>query len=240
MAAPVSASSVCVLAAGDGSPEFERALQVQTATAGRRVDAASRHEAVSAGVDSGAAWLWLLDTDLAPRVDALERLLGAAAEAGDDLPEPALLVSKVVREDGTLDPDRAPWPPLLDREAVIAAARHRLVSLRLARFGSLLVSREAVLRHGPPRADLEGGAADLEWTARILRDERGYLAPRSVAVRRSPPTGLRGAEVRDRLKMVRSDAWVAQEPVWFAFMLAVDVLRAAGGGLSSRRRRARP
>jgi hypothetical protein len=116
---------------------------------------------------------------------------------------------------------------------VVAAAQHRLASLRLARWGSLLVRREALDRHGPPLDDL-GGAEDLDWTARILREGHGYLAPRSIVERPLPsePAQLSPGEVSGRVRMVRGDAWVAHEPVWFAFMLGVDALRE----LSSTRR----
>ncbi len=203
----------------------------------RAEHAGSWHDAVAAGAGEGADWLWLLEGDALPRPDALAELLAPLADLGD-LPAPALMGGKVVGPDGRLHAASAPWPPLLDRVVVIAAAQHRLVSLRLARWGSLLVHRSVLERHGLPRVDFAGGADDLEWTARILRDERGYLAPRSIAVRKH--CDKRGVltlrEARDRLRMVRGQAWLAQEPVWFAFMLAVDAMRdvRARGGPTAR------
>ena len=144
------------------------------------------------------------------------------------------MVSKVLGADGLIHPRSAPWPPLLDREVVIAAARRRLVSLRLARWGSLLVHRDVVAEHGPPRADYAGGADDLEWTSRILRTRHGYLVPGSVAARSEHDSKLPLREVRDRVRMVGGKGWVAQEPLWFAFLLGVDLIR-AGRGLTARR-----
>lgn len=201
------------------------ALGAQDVLVAGRAVAASFHEAVLEAVGSGAEWIWLLDAGAEPRPSALAEML-AALEARADLPAPALVAGKLVGPDGRIVPSRAPWPPLLDREVVIAAARHHLVSLRMARWGSMLVHRDVVARHGAPRADF-AGADDLEWTARILKDDYGYLAPRSVADIVDAP-GPGGAEdVRDRARMVRGTAWVAQEPVWFAFMLAVDLSRVA-------------
>ncbi len=170
-----------------------------------------------------ADWYWLLDAGVTPAPDALGELLTAAA--ADGLPHPVLVAGKVVAQDGTVVDERAPWLPLLDREVVIAAARRRLVSLRLARWGSLLVRADAIDAHGLPRRDFDRGADDLEWTSRLLRDDHGYLAPRSLAEQRAGGGPDPGLEARDRARMVRGSGWVAQEPVWFAFMLGVDVLR---------------
>ena len=192
----------------------------------------SWHDALAAH-PAGAEWLWLVEGDAAPEPQALEALAAVAADHGD-LPAPALVAGRVVAADGRIDPGGAPWIPLLDRITVIAAARRRLVSLRMARWGSLLVRRAAIDRYGLPSARMTA-ADDLEWTARLLLDERGYLAPQAISRRdgapRRPIGGL--AEVRDRARMVRHGAWTGPEPVWFAFMLLVDLTRAS-------RRRAAP
>jgi len=190
----------------------------------------SWHDAVCAGRAQDADWLWLLDGAVEPDPEALERLLTPLADLGD-LPAPALLASRVLTPDGRMHPAHEPWIPLLDRVVVIAAARRRLTSLRLARWGSLLVSRAAIDEHGPPRADFADGADDLEWTARLLKEGEGhgYLVPGSVGVSDRPlRSRFSGAEARNRARMVRGTGWVGQEPVWFAFMLGVDAARTVG------------
>ncbi len=210
---------VCAVIRGTG------ALEGQTREPDDLVaQAGSWHEALREASGRDAAWYWLLDEDVSPAPDALAQLLAPLADLGE-LPKPALMASKVQTPDRRLHPASAPWPPLLDREVVIAAAQRRLVSLRLARWGSLLVHRTALAEHDLPRADFAGGADDLEWTARILRMGHGYLAPHSVVTRRAAETGRSAEEIRDRLRMVRGERWVAQEPVWFGFMLGVDALR---------------
>lgn len=185
----------------------------------------SWHGAVAAGAADGADWLWLLEAGVTPQPQALERLLASLADLAD-LRQPVLLASKVTTPSGQLHPDSAPWIPLLDRASVIAAARCHLASIRLARWGSLLVHRGALALHGLPREDYADGADDLEWTARLLRDGGGYLVPGSVAVRDTPvrAPALSSREVRDRVRMVRGDGWVGPEPAWFALMLGVDAL----------------
>ena len=218
--------SVCAVVRSS-APAALAVLAAQT----RRPDVAvaqggSWRAAIAAGAGQGTDWLWLLEGDVEPEPEALARLVAPLEDLGD-LPAPALLAGKVLGPDGHLHADSAPWIPLLDRAGVVAAARRRLVALRLARWGSLLVHRGALARHGLPREGFAGGADDLEWTSRVLRDDAGYLVPRSVAVRVTPARGpsLSPSEVRDRVRMVRGDGWVGHEPVWFAFMLGVDAVR---------------
>jgi len=185
----------------------------------KRAEGQTWHDAVVAA--PAAEWLWLVEDGVAPEHGALGAFAAVLDDLGD-LPAPMLLTGKVLTGYGDLHLASEPVLPLLDRAVAVAAARRRLVSVRMARWGSLLVHRDAIARHGPPRADFAAGADDLEWTARILRDAPGYLVPRSVARRAGPLRRPRHA--RNRLRMLRSDAWVAQEPVWWAFMLAVDLI----------------
>jgi dTDP-4-dehydrorhamnose reductase len=210
----------------DPSPGALEAVRAQSHPADHLVARAGTwHEAVVEAQRHDADWLWLLEGDARPQPGALAALLAPLDDLGD-LPAPSLMASRVTAPDGTTHPRSAPWIPLLDRVVVIAAAQRGLVSLRLARWGSLLVPRATLDRHGPPRADFAGGADDLEWTARVLREAHGYLAPRSVVTRPAPSgPALTLREARDRVRMVRGPRWVAQEPVWFAFMLGVDLLR---------------
>lgn len=179
--------------------------------------------AVAAAVSTQADWIWFIDRSIAPSPDALRELVRRADDAVE-LNQPVLLVSKVVRADARLDLDTAPWPRMLARELSLLGAQHRLVALRAARYGSLLVSRTAVEQHGPPRADFAGAGDDLEWTGRILRDEPGYLVPQSVVARMAPLDVDSLEYTRNRLRILRSDVWQGQERVWFAYMLLSDVL----------------
>jgi hypothetical protein len=171
-------------------------------------------DAVLVGGDA-ADWVWLVDGDTEPAPGALAEL-AAVAQGRDGVPTPALLTSKVVGRDGRLDHAAAPWPPLHDRSGAIGAARHRLAAVRLARWGSLLVSADAVARHGPPRADLIDGSDDLDWTARILRDGRGYLVPESVVVRERPRRGG-GRRLLGTTRMLAGSGLDPHERLWFVY-----------------------
>lgn len=231
MTAGSGSASVCAVVTGGGAPvdDSVAAVRAQRHAPGRCVVAADRRDGIEEALTTPCDWVWLVDAGVLPQAAALAALL--APLRTPDLPAPLLLAGRIVGPNGRMDLARAPWPPLLDRRVVIAAARHRLASVRLARWGSLLVARTAVEDLGLPRRDYAGGADDLEWTARILKESPGYLVPSSVAVdprprpQRREHRQQRYRELRDRVRMVRGDGWVAQEPVWFAYELGLDVLR---------------
>lgn len=203
-------------------------------------------DAVRAAAATGATWLWLVDARVRPEPTALEELLAPLPCAGA-LGDPVLFAGKVVGADGRLDSDAPPWPRLLARELAMAGADHRLAALRAARYGSLLVHRRAVEQHGPPRPEFAGAGDDLEWTGRVLRDEPGYLAPRSIAVRERDGQPDPLAFAANRVRILRGDGWRGQEKAWFGFLFAQDLsqrilarpseaprlMRALGRGLRS-------
>ncbi|MBA2261182.1 MAG: hypothetical protein H0W03_00770 [Solirubrobacterales bacterium] len=178
--------------------------------------------AVRAAAATGATWLWLVDARVRPGPAALEELLAPLSHLVA-LGDPVLFSGKVVGADGRLDRDAPPWPRLLARELAITGADHRLAALRAARHGSLLVHRRAVEQHGPPRPELSGAGDDLEWTGRVLRDEPGYLAPRSVAVRERDGEPDPLAFAANRVRILRGDGWRGQEKAWFGFLFAQDL-----------------
>jgi hypothetical protein len=169
-------------------------------------------------------WLWLVDGSTAPEPTALERLLEALELLGSLTP-PVLLASKVVTPDGSPDPGSLPIPQILDSDLAVAACERHLLSIRVARRGSLLVHRRGLPHAGPERA--------LEWTARLLRDAPGFLVPQSVAVR-SP---VRRSDVGALLRLVLSDALAPREKPWFAGRLAETALAALTGRSATEARR---
>lgn len=181
-------------------------------------------DALSASQSAAADWVWLVGPDVAPEATALEALLAPLARL-EALGHPVLFSGKVVGRDGRLDLERPPWPRLLARELAMTGADHRLAALRAARYGSLLIHGRAIELHGPPRADFAGDGADLEWTSRILRDEPGYLVPKSIAVREGARSVDAAAFTRNRVRILRGDGWRGQEKAWFAFLLGQELVQ---------------
>jgi GT2 family glycosyltransferase len=177
----------------------------------------------TAALESDATWFWLLDDSVEPQPEALERLL-ELLDRWDGLPSPALLASKVVGPDGSPDPAAFPVPRVVDdQDLVVAAFERNVFPIRIARAGSLLVSRRAVTAFGLPAP-----GRDLDWTARVLKDGLGLLVPDSVVTR--PPADA-GLELGGRLRLLLGSSLRPGEKPLFAFRLAealLDRLRRRG------------
>ncbi len=189
------------------------------------------HEGMKAASGRGVDWLWVMDDDTIPRPDALERLLDARGRL-DGLPEPALLASKVLWTDGRLHPMNWPAPNLTDVDRFVDGVERTLLPIRANTFPSLLVKREAVERHGPPRKGFWIWSDDIDFTQRILRHEAGYLVPDSVAVHKTetahkPHEGRQRFyyAVRNGVFILRGDTLTSREKVGWFLIVASQVQR---------------
>jgi GT2 family glycosyltransferase len=186
-------------------------------------------EAAQAGEEE---WFWLMDDDTIARSDALAALLAALAVLADLPPAPALLASRVVWRDGRLHPMNTPGFERSDVARLVEGAARGLVPVRVTTFVSLLVRRAAVERHGLPPAHFFIWSDDLEFTARILRHEVGYVVPDSVVEHRTKEahTAVSSSgerfyfHVRNTLFMVRGSAWNRVEKATLVYLLAATTL----------------
>jgi hypothetical protein len=135
-------------------------------------------------------WRFVVDPGVEPAPDCLERLQAARAL----VPDAVLIAAKVVLPDGSLDPGSEPVPRILDKQEAVEAARLRLLALRAARPGAMLL-----------RGDARDG---LLATAALLAGGRGYLAPEAVAVRAAPKPR---EPLRERLRLLRQPHWTREE-----------------------------
>jgi GT2 family glycosyltransferase len=189
------------------------------------------HEALARGVELGFDWLWTLDDDTIPRPDALERLL-AARDRLDGLPEPVMLYSRVLWTDGSVHPMNLPNIDGRDPQRFIQGIANTLPPLRWGTFPSLLVRADAVRRHGPPRKAFFLWSDDIDFTARILRNEPGYFVPDSVAVHKTPTAHhpYQGGDrfyyaVRNGLWVMRGDALDRMELIGHTMLITGQVIR---------------
>lgn len=209
-------------ASDDGSREMlaERFPEVDIVTLQRNEGGAGGfHEGVKHAHARGYAHLWLMDDDTIPARTALAELLAAHQTSTDA----ALIASKVVWTDGRLHPMNRPFLAWNDTERMIAAAESAsgLVPLRAATFVSLLLDCQTVDRHGLPEKRYFIWSDDISYTARVLREEPGFIATRSVAVHKTqtPHTAVTSSgdrfyfHVRNSIYMFRGNAWSGREKV---------------------------
>jgi GT2 family glycosyltransferase len=192
------------------------------------------YEGVAAALRTRADWFWLLDDDSIARPTALEELM-AGLDRLDGAAPPALLCSRVEWTDGNPHLMNRPVVRRHDPRDVTQALRRRLLPVRAATWVSLLVAREAVERVGLPPRHFFYQADDIEYTARMLRDARGYLVPDSVVEHRTPTQHTAVDDdhrfyyhARNNVLMLRGRAWRLHEKpviVWWLAMSAIVYLR---------------
>ena len=222
-------------ASTDGTPDLIReryAEQVELVALGVNGGGAGGfHEGLRLAHAAGHEWIWLMDDDTIPTPTALEKLLEAPARTGLSHP-PALLSSRVVWTDGAMHPMNNPG---FERESVpdvVAGAEQRLMPLRTATFVSLLLHRGAVNRHGLPLKRYFLWSDDIEYTARILGREPGYLVPASVTVHKTKQsyTAITCSgdrfyfHVRNTIYMLRGTAWRPREKPGLLFGYVMSVV----------------
>jgi hypothetical protein len=213
---PVASQTVEVLVA-EGDAGAAEAVAAQDVVAGAVESSA---DVVRAAAGRAAGWVWVVDGSARPRPDALRRLLAAIAAAeADGLPAPVVVASVVLGADGAAEGGHGAWLRRGSSDLAMRSVRRRLLPIRAARAGSLLVRA----RPGAGARLPVGDAAALAWTARLLRDAVGYLATESVAdavePARWPADGLGRTPAQDAraaLAMLRDPGWAAKERLWLA------------------------
>jgi rhamnopyranosyl-N-acetylglucosaminyl-diphospho-decaprenol beta-1,3/1,4-galactofuranosyltransferase len=231
---PVASVVVVDNASSDGTPDMLRRefADVTLVALTKNVGGAGGfHAAIERAHASGPDWVWVLDDDTIARPDALERLLSAPwEEAG--LRAPALLASRVDWSDGAPHPMNTPIFRRRDPDGLVRAAGAGLLPLRASTFVSLLVSASAIDTYGLPRREFFLQADDIEFTARILRSEAGYLVPDSVVEHRTATAHTFADDpfrfyhhLRNTLYMLRGDSWAPREKPALAWVVLDSSLR---------------
>lgn len=133
------------------------------------------------GYATGADFVWVMDDDVIPDEDALQKLLDARSCLEDQSVYPPYIVSTARTPAGDLTntpgvargrnvlnyPD---WPRFLE---------HGLVPTAQATFVSILISRNVIGDNGFPIADMFIWGEDTEYTRRISKAQPGFLCANS-------------------------------------------------------------
>jgi GT2 family glycosyltransferase len=186
-------------ASSDGTPEMVRtefpraellALPANVGGAGGFCRGIERAHA------QGYDWLWLMDDDTIANGHSLANLLAGAARAPGGAP---LLVSSQVRwKDERLHPMNFPVPRWRSGRDLADGVSGGLLALRYTTFVSVAVHRRAIDRFGLPLEHYFIWGDDVEFTARILRDEPGYLVPESIVYHWTPTPHVPATLTSDR------------------------------------------
>lgn len=138
--------------------------------------------------DNGADQVWMMDDDVIPEPDALEKLLDADALLDEQGAKRSYLVSLAYSGKGQWcnlpylsDRPAASWPSFLAQG---------LVAIGSSTFVSILVPRETLDKHGLPIQSMFIWGEDAEFTLRVTRETPGYLVGNSRVAHVRPGTGI--------------------------------------------------
>ncbi len=154
------------------------------------------HRGAARAHAEGYDWLWLLDDDTLATGNSLAALLAGAARAPGGVP--MLLTSQVRWKDERLHPMNYPVPRWRWRRELAAGVADGLLLVRYATFVSVVVHRTAIDRFGLPLEHFFIWGDDVEFTARVLRDNPGYLVPESVVYHWTPSPHPAATPTTDR------------------------------------------
>lgn len=164
-----------------------------------------------------ATHLWIMDDDTEAAPDALEQMLAAMEKEGA-----AVACPSVVDQNGHIN-----WIPGLLAPAAFSLIQkkdcppelfHSRIGKSAIRFSwasgvSLLVTKEALLRHGFHRGDFWIRGEDIEFSLRLTYRETGIFVPGAIvthwcSLEQSTPEALE-LERKKELSMIRNHAYMA-------------------------------
>ena len=194
---------------------------------------------------NGADFVWMMDDDVFPEPDALQRLLDADEFLAQKGVEHSYLLSTAYTEHSqvtntpevsqlTNEVGYGNWPALVE---------HGLIPIQRATFVSILVPRPVLTRHGLPIASMFIWGEDYEYTLRISRKRPGFLVGNSRVQhvrQKSGAQNLLKEENPSRLKFhrhhVRNNIFIARKyfstrkllgVIWFSLKTLSKLLRRA-------------
>jgi rhamnopyranosyl-N-acetylglucosaminyl-diphospho-decaprenol beta-1,3/1,4-galactofuranosyltransferase len=137
----------------------------------------------------GADWIWLMDDDTIPAIDALQRLLAALNRVPDYEKRIGFLSSNVLWTDGGIHQINRTWPiqdkSQLNNFSAVTEAGFQLI--KWGTFVSMLLSAKAVERVGLPIKDFFIWCDDAEYSKRIIKSGlAGAAVKESVVVHETP------------------------------------------------------
>ena len=133
---------------------------------------------IKEAVERGYEFIWIMDDDVVPASDALEKLLKADAALGNGY---GWLSSRCVMPDGSLCPMNLQRKTPFEKMPVAELAADVIpVRAQMASFVSLFFRTGTVRRFGLPLAEFFIWSDDLEWTRRVSREVPCYAVPAST------------------------------------------------------------
>ncbi|QJD59460.1 glycosyltransferase [Pseudomonas sp. gcc21] len=129
----------------------------------------------------GADFVWMMDDDVIPSPDALQRLQEADELLEEKSLARAFLLSTAYTEGGLITnaPSMDQRRNRIDYENWPLTLEHGIVPVRRATFVSILVPRATLKEYGLPLASMFIWGEDTEYTLRITKNAPGFIVGNS-------------------------------------------------------------
>lgn len=190
------------------------------------------YHGIDAANKSGYDWVWILDDDTIPELDAAEKILEAEKALKIKNVNPSILCSKVNWIDNSMHPMNLPTINKRDWELISTGIEFGLMPIRSTSFVSVFIKGEIINKYGLPIKEYFIWNDDVEYTARILKDNPGFFVNDSVVLHKTKLkyTPLEEAgdrffyEVRNKIWMITStNSWNRYEKLRFILIIFKNI-----------------
>lgn len=198
------------------------------------------NKGMSIAAQEKSDWVWIMDDDSIPEVNALEQLLLAQQRLVNKNLNPVILASRVNWTDGSPHPMNFPTLRKDNWQNLYTALAEGCLPLRATSFVSMLLTTQSIHQYGLPIEKYFIWNDDVEYSGRVLRCAQGYLVADSVVIHKTrdkyTPFSQSGDrffyEVRNKVWMIKSsDAWTGTERIRYILILIkniIDYLKVGG------------
>ena len=173
----------------DNTKEWLSAQNVTTYTKENNGGAGGFSYGIKTAYNNGTDWIWLMDDDVFPANDALQQLVNALEDLGDQQEKVGFLASKVLWTDNSVHEMNKTYV-LEDQkklEKLTLSDNKNLPFVQFATFVSMLLSAKAVEKVGLPIKEYFIWCDDIEYSKRIVANGlAGLLVGSSVVIHKSP------------------------------------------------------
>jgi rhamnopyranosyl-N-acetylglucosaminyl-diphospho-decaprenol beta-1,3/1,4-galactofuranosyltransferase len=191
------------------------------------------YHGIDAANKSDYDWVWILDDDTIPEKDAAEKILEAEEALTIKKVNPSILCSKVNWIDNSLHPMNLPTIDKRDWELLSTGIEFGLMPIRSTSFVSVFIKGDVIREYGLPIKEYFIWNDDVEYTARILKDNPGFFVNNSVVLHKTKLkyTPLEEAgerffyEVRNKIWMITStNSWTRYEKLRFVLIILRNIV----------------
>ena len=191
------------------------------------------YEGIKRAYETGYDWIWVMDDDAEPHLDALEKLIKYT-----NLPDVVALKNFVVDPKG--NPQEYHWDPnysfILKVPFHINTYEHNFVDVPYGSFVGLLINAKTIKKIKYPKKELFIYHDDFEYSLRLKYFGKIYLIPDSIIIHKGDPPHTKKRKdnpyfwfktyisIRNKVYIVKEYYWNKRNKIEVVYYLAKQYL----------------